>query len=167
MKVQHWMKTVSFVAIMGLILGLAACMTMPGYNQERLVREKIVLTAHDTLGIPYHYSGDSPHTGFDCSGLARYSYQASGIDIPRTTKDQYRFRHRVSKRNLEPGDLVFFKHWFRVTHVGIYIGNNKFIHAPKQGQSVKVSSLSEKHWRKRYAGGGNYLTGEKLARLDN
>lgn len=158
MQLKQWMKTAIFSATVSVLLTLAACMTMPDYGAERIARDKVVLTAHDNIGIPYRLGGESPNRGFDCSGLARYAYLNSGIEIPRTAHEQYKKRHPVSRINLREGDLVFFKKWFRkVSHVGIYLGNGKFIHSPSKGQAVRVSSLHDRYWKKRYAGAGNFF----------
>ena len=158
MKLKQWMKTAIFSATVSVLLTLAACMTMPDYGAERIARDKVVLTAHDSLGIPFHLGGDNPNRGFDCSGLTHYAYQHSGIEIPRTAYQQYKHRNRVSRINLKAGDLVFFKKWFhKVSHVGIYLGDGKFIHAPSKGKTVRISSLKDRYWKKRYAGAGNFF----------
>ena len=158
MQLKQWMKTAIFSATVSVLLTLAACMTMPDYGAKRIARDKVILAAHDSLGIPYRFGGDSPKRGFDCSGLTHYAYQTSGIDIPRTAYEQYRHRQRVSDMNLRPGDLVFFKKWFhKVSHVGIYLGHGKFAHSPNKGKTVRISNLNDRYWKKRYAGAGNYF----------
>ena len=111
------------------------------------------------LGVKYKYGGTNPSRGFDCSGLVQYSHKAAGVHLPRTTGQQYRASRPISRRYLKPGDLVFFKTVVSraVSHVGIYLGNNKFIHAPSSGKRVKISSMNERYWRKRYTGAGRVL----------
>ena len=111
------------------------------------------------LGVKYRYGGTSPGRGFDCSGLVQYSHKAAGIKLPRTTGQQFKAAKRISRRYLKAGDLVFFKTAISraVSHVGIYLGNNKFIHAPSSGKRVKISSMKEKYWRKRFTGAGRVL----------
>lgn len=100
---------------------------------------QIVAVAQRYLGVPYVYGGSSP-SGFDCSGLVQYVHKQVGISVPRVAVDQSKGGQAVLKANLQPGDLVFFGS--PVSHVGIYIGNGQFIHAPKTGDVVKISSLS-------------------------
>lgn len=110
------------------------------------------------LGAPYRYGGDSPQ-GFDCSGLVLYSYRQANIKVPRTSLSQYQQSQAVSAHRLRPGDLVFFHIRGKkrgVTHVGIYQGNNRFIHAPSSGGEVTVARLDEPYWRNRLVGGGRF-----------
>ena len=100
---------------------------------------QIVAVAQRYIGVPYVYGGASP-SGFDCSGLVQYVHNLVGISIPRVAVDQSKGGIAVSKANLQPGDLVFFGS--PVSHVGIYIGNDQFINAPKTGDVVKISTLS-------------------------
>ncbi len=121
------------------------------------MRSNIVQTARSQLGTPYRYGGSSPK-GFDCSGLAMYVYRKNGIDIPRTATDQFYEGRRISKRNIQPGDLVFFRiSGSGVSHVGIYVGRGKFIHAPKPGKKVGYASLAKTYWSHRYLGAVSYL----------
>ena len=102
--------------------------------------EKIVATAMKYLGVPYVWGGTSPY-GFDCSGLVQYVYAENGISIPRVTYSQQAAATPVSLSALQPGDLVFWG--YSAYHVGIYIGNGQYIHAPAPGQCVKIQSYSE------------------------
>lgn len=108
----------------------------------------VIDVALNQIGTPYRYGGKSPR-GFDCSGLVHYAYYQTGRDIPRNTSAQYRYARKINYSNLREGDLVFF-HIPRVKnkHVGIYIGNNQFVHAPSSGKKVKISSLDSPYWRK-------------------
>jgi len=117
-------------------------------------------TALDQLGAPYHYGGDRPGVGFDCSGLVHYSYAQAGITLPRTVSEQYRWVQPVSGRSLRPGDLVFFRPSGKVvSHVGIYLSNGRFIHAPKQGQRVGFADLASPYWREAFIGAGRVVAG--------
>lgn len=117
---------------------------------------KIVDTAKKYLGTPYVWGGASP-SGFDCSGLMQYVYAQNGIKIPRVSQDQFKSGSAVKSGNLAPGDLVFFKGYTKDAqnpgHVGMYIGDGKYIQAPKTGDVVKVSSLSD---RSDYVGARRY-----------
>ncbi len=128
-------------------------------NNANSNKYTVVKTAKKMLGIKYRYGGSSPKQGFDCSGLVQYSYKAAGIKIPRTTRQQYKAVRPISRRYLKAGDLVFYKTSVSraVSHVGIYLGNNQFIHAPSSGKRVKISSMLEKYWRKRFTGAGRFL----------
>ncbi len=106
------------------------------------------------VGIDYRYGGDTPERGLDCSGLIRYVFQeVTGVMLPRTSKELSRIGRDVRAAELAPGDLVFFNtRRFAFSHVGIYLGDDRFIHAPSRGGEVGVASLSSEYWRKRYNG---------------
>lgn len=149
-----------------LLLILAVSFTLFSCSSNRYAAsyyaaktQTVVKTAMQQLGVRYVYGGSSPKQGFDCSGFVQYSLKAAGIFIPRTTRLQYRAAKRISRRYLKSGDLVFFKTSVSraVSHVGIYLGNNKFIHAPSSGKHVKISSMKERYWRKRFTGAGRVL----------
>jgi cell wall-associated NlpC family hydrolase len=122
-------------------------------------REKIVKTAQRYLGVPYRWGGESPRTGFDCSGFTMVVYRLNGLDLPRSSRQQWRVGEKIDRRQLQKGDLVFFatSGGSRVSHVGIYTGNNKFLHAPRKGSRIKTSSLSSRYFRTRYVGARSYL----------
>jgi cell wall-associated NlpC family hydrolase len=110
--------------------------------------------AADMIGAPYRYGGTSPR-GFDCSGLVYYAYSTAGIHAPRTTTEQYRKTKRVPVSRLQPGDLVFFTlSQGNISHVGIYAGDGRFIHAPSSGKLVGYASLHNPYWRVRLSGAG-------------
>ena len=110
--------------------------------------------ALSTLGIDYRSGGRSPTTGFDCSGLVSHIYsEAYGKKIPPNTKAQSSLGETVSLSELEPGDLVFFNTLQRpFSHVGIYIGGERFVHAPRTGASVRIESLKARYWSARFDG---------------
>lgn len=140
---------------------LSGCGSSPKYNQNKVSASKltVVKTAKKMLGVKYRYGGTHPRRGFDCSGLVQYSHKAAGVHLPRTTGQQYRASRPIQRRYLKPGDLVFFKTAVSraVSHVGIYLGNSKFIHAPSSGKRVKINSMKERYWRKRFTGAGRVL----------
>ncbi|MGD1986155.1 MAG: NlpC/P60 family protein [Desulfobacterales bacterium] len=126
-------------------------------NQQ--FREKIVKTARRYLGVPYRWGGESPRTGFDCSGYTMVVYRLNGLDLPRSSRQQWEIGKQISRRQLQKGDLVFFatSGGGRISHVGIYTGEDKFLHAPSKGSRIKTSSLSSKYFRSRYVGARSYL----------
>ena len=106
------------------------------------------------LGVPYVYGGKTPR-GFDCSGLVHYAYHQLGIDVPRTAADQLRRSKPIHLRQLEAGDLVFFRHKREpVSHVGIYLGNDQFIHAPSSGKRVSYGTIGDGYYRDHFYAGG-------------
>ena len=118
-------------------------------------RQSVVRIATSLIGTPYRFGGTSPKTGFDCSGLVFYTHQQLGHTLPRTASALYKATKPISKRSLQPGDLVFFRiHRRKISHVGIYLGNNKFVHAPSSGKVVSVTSLNNPYWKKRFIRGG-------------
>jgi peptidoglycan DL-endopeptidase CwlO len=100
--------------------------------------------ARHLLGVPYRYGGNTPASGFDCSGFVRYVYEHLGVTLPRDSYSQFDTGHRVRRGALRPGDLVFFN---GAGHVGIYVGADKFIHAPHTGTVVQISSLDGSYGR--------------------
>ncbi|MEN9384626.1 MAG: hypothetical protein RL323_1769 [Pseudomonadota bacterium] len=114
----------------------------------------LVVTAMGFLGVPYKRGGESVESGFDCSGLVRSVYEQSlGLVLPRRAKDQAQSTRTIAKEELKPGDLVFFNTMRSAfSHVGIYIGDGKFVHAPRTGAQVRVEDMREAYWKKRFNG---------------
>lgn len=141
----------------GLLLQLllSGCSLLPGRPApETGPRARVVAAALDMLGAPYRYGGHSP-AGFDCSGLVRFSYAQAGIEVPRTAFDQYLRSTPVPNDRLQPGDLLFFTLQSRsISHVGIYVGDGKFVHAPAFGKRVMASRLDDPYWRRHLVRGG-------------
>lgn len=113
----------------------------------------LVKTAFNYIGVPYKFGGTNSNTGLDCSSLVQLVYsKAMNLDLPRVAADQARMTQSIAKDDLKPGDLVFFDtRGARNSHVGIYIGENKFIHAPRTGAKVRVETISS-YWTKRWNG---------------
>jgi cell wall-associated NlpC family hydrolase len=111
-------------------------------------------TALGYLGIRYRRGGSSPDSGFDCSGFVRHVYNETlGLVLPHNAKAISQQGARVEKTELQPGDLVFFNTMRRAfSHVGIYLGNNLFVHAPRTGGKVRIEDMSDKYWSRRYNG---------------
>ena len=113
------------------------------------VTHPAVAVAKRMLGTPYRYGGASPQRGFDCSGLVYYSFTQAGMNASRTTKTLYRDAFAVEPTALRQGDLLFFRIEGKVSHVGLYVGGNTFVHAPSSGKKVSYASLENPYWRKR------------------
>jgi cell wall-associated NlpC family hydrolase len=126
---------------------------------DAYLREELVKTASSYLGVPYLWGGTSAETGFDCSGLTMTVYQLNGLDLPRSSREQFADGTAVVLDDLQKGDLVFFATSGndRVSHVGIYVGAGKFIHAPGRGKTIRRESLTGDYYRKRFLGGRTYL----------
>jgi Cell wall-associated hydrolases (invasion-associated proteins) len=118
------------------------------------VRQSVVTAAFNYLNIPYKYGGNNYVSGFDCSGLVMTIYrQVANKTLPRTTASQAAATTTIKRSELEPGDLVFFNTvGRRFSHVGIYVGDNKFIHAPRTGTQVRIDSINSGYWDKRFTG---------------
>ena len=117
-------------------------------------RRAAAVQARYAIGVPYHYGGASPETGFDCSGLVAHVYErAWGMALPRSTAGQRHVGRAVKRSHLLPGDLVFYNTRGRpFSHVGIYLGDGHFVHAPRRGQRVRVESIDNPYWRARFDG---------------
>jgi cell wall-associated NlpC family hydrolase len=120
----------------------------------------VVMAALQLTGIPYRWGGNTPRSGLDCSGFVRYVFQNMvGMTLPRRAIQMSRVGQPVRRHNLQPGDLVFFDthHSPRrakpiVSHVGIYIGKNRFVHSPSTGKTIRIDRLFNRYWRVRYTG---------------
>jgi cell wall-associated NlpC family hydrolase len=124
------------------------------------IRNEIVDTAHSFIGLPYQWGSCSlEKNSFDCSGLVLAVYQLNGLNVPRTSQDQYFNGQVIMKEDLQKGDLVFFNGTGsgRITHVGIYIGDDRFIHAPGTGKTICTDSLSSAYFREHFYGACTYL----------
>jgi cell wall-associated NlpC family hydrolase len=116
---------------------------------------KIVRFARRFVGVRYFYGGSTPRNGFDCSGLVAYVFGHFGVSLPHYTVAQFGRGRRISRAGLRPGDLVFFA---RLSHVGIYVGHGRFIHAPHAGTRVRIASLGERWYSSTFEGGRRIAT---------
>ncbi len=133
----------------------AGAQTQPQYESREISRgdaDSLISSAMGLLGVAYRYGGTSASTGFDCSGFMQHIFRRSmQISLPRTSAEQARMGVAVSRGELQPGDMVFFNTaGRRISHVGLYIGNNRFIHAPRTGKSIEITSLGNKYWNSKY-----------------
>ena len=151
-------------ALLALTTGCAPF--KPGLPSEPVAREaassnelgrELAREALAQVGVPYRYGGSEPRRGFDCSGLVAYVHSREGIAVPRTAAAQFGAARPIDERELEPGDLVFFRivpKRREVTHVGIYTGQRRFVHAPQTGRDVVEARLDDPYYRERFAGAG-------------
>lgn len=123
------------------------------------LRKEIVRTAKSFIGIPYRFGGETVKEGFDCSGLTMATYRLNGLKLPRNSRHQWAAGKVIDKQDALEGDLVFFDTMGkgRVSHVGLYIGKGKFIHAPKTGKTIRIDSMSNSYFKKCYLGTRTYL----------
>ena len=114
----------------------------------------LVFDAMGFLGVPYRRGGTNANTGFDCSGFVRSMFEQSvGKVLPRRASEQAAATEKIDKQDLKPGDLVFFNTMRQTfSHVGIYVGDNKFVHSPKPGQQVRVDDMRQAYWERRFTG---------------
>jgi cell wall-associated NlpC family hydrolase len=161
--------------LIALLATCAAAVTLPAAAREKAVRsftdtatatvrdaaatalhsaQDLASVALDLIGIRYKWGGDSPETGLDCSGLVRYVFQqVTGVTLPRTAKDMSHVGTQVAISDLQPGDLVFFNtRRFAFSHVGIYLGDNRFVHAPRRGREVEIATFDSGFWQQRFNG---------------
>lgn len=141
-----------------LCLGIYGCASMnPPGGENGHLRPNVVSTALSMKGRPYRYGGNTP-TGFDCSGLIHYSFRQAGVVVPRTSYDQYKASSPVYIGRIQPGDLLFFRiNGTFVSHVGLYIGDNRFVHAAGKSKHVRIDTLDSNYWQKRLVGAGTLL----------
>ena len=150
--------SIVLISLLGLISGCGSLPVDGHAAGQDEVRYQVVMTASAMLGTAYRYGGSTPSEGFDCSGLVYYSYAQAGVPVPRTALSLYHESRHVRLTMLRPGDVLFFKlNGRRVSHVGIYLGDNRFIHAPKTGKDVSISTLENAFWRKRLVSAGRML----------
>lgn len=140
---------------------MLALLTVSACAQERAagLRSDVVLQALSLLGTPYRYGGTSPESGFDCSGLVRHVFAAVlDRDLPRRSEDISGLGEPVSRAELQPGDLVFFNTLRRAfSHVAIYIGGGRFVHAPARNGRVRIEGLDDQYWAMRFNGARRLL----------
>lgn len=168
------MSILSRFCLIGLISLLSACATAPPLESGRLgggnyppVAEDVLIRAIGLIGTPYRYGGNTPSSGFDCSGLIGFVYRdAAGIRLPRSTREISAMRlPAVPRSALQPGDVLFFATagGHTVSHAGIYVGEGRFVHAPSSGGTVRLDSLSNSYWTRTYLSAKRILAGAPLA----
>ena len=142
--------------ILPVLLLLGACSTAPTrqYTASDDQMNDLVIYTVSLADTPYHYGGNSANSGFDCSGFVDYVYRHSlGISLPRTSREISKIGEPVALDDLSPGDLVFYNtQHASFSHVGIYVGDGKFVHSPRTGESVRTEEMQLHYWKARYDG---------------
>jgi cell wall-associated NlpC family hydrolase len=145
----------------------AARAVMPTARDARTANEPtagntIARLAVRMIGVPYLYGGADPDDGFDCSGLVYYTYTTSGYAVPRTSQDLFKAAHKIALDDAIEGDLVFFQDQAKLSHVGIYLGEGMFVHAPSSGDSVAIASLDTPYYQRHLVAVGRLLPAGRL-----
>jgi cell wall-associated NlpC family hydrolase len=149
-----------------LLALLGACSSGPSPRAghapapDSVAANGVLMRAIGLVGTPYRYGGNSPQGGFDCSGLVQFVfYDSAGVRLPRSTRDLVAIdAPEVDRRELQPGDLVFFNPGGgNASHIGIYVGEGRFVHAPSTGGTVRLDLLDSDYWRRSYAGARRVL----------
>ncbi len=172
MKDPYCKKTAGFVTLILIAIIFSGCVPPANirYNQFSNLgnsRKKIIKTAQRYIGVHYKNGGTSP-SGFDCSGYVQYVYYKSGYTLPRSSVNQFRRGREIPLRHAKPGDLVFFNtSGKKISHVAIYMGGNRFIHAPSSGKRVSYASINNSYWRKRYVSAVTYFKKKPAYRTTN
>lgn len=149
-------------SIRGVIAGVllsALCQAMaqePAQTQAPQPNPAVA-QAMDLLGTPYRWGGTEPIKGFDCSGLIQYVFGRLQVSVPRMPVDLFKKYNPVTAAQLLPGDVVFFNTFAKISHVGIYIGDRQFIHAPHKGLGVRIESMDSSYYKTRFAGARRVL----------
>jgi cell wall-associated NlpC family hydrolase len=143
------------LGLIALALALGGCSTVPQVSTPANSSDPVVRLAQEQVGRPYVYGGRGPE-GFDCSGLVHFAHRgALGVEVPRTAREQFLRARPVSQRSLVPGDLVFFQPPpGKDLHVGIYVRDDLFVHAPSNGRRVSYANLGDAYWRESLVGAG-------------
>ena len=140
--------------------GACGCPPWPGPPPDSVAANGVLMRAIGLVGTPYRYGGNSPQGGFDCSGLVQFVFRDSaGVRLPRSTRELVAIdAPEVDRRELQPGDLVFFNPGGgTASHIGIYVGEGRFVHAPSTGGTVRLDLLDADYWRRSYAGARRVL----------
>ena len=149
-----------FIILILLLFILTGCATTTPrqqYTHDPELRNQLVMEAIAQIGVPYVFGGTTTK-GFDCSGLVQYVYNQSGLPVPRNSRAQYKAARRIAWQDAQPGDLLFFRlRSSSVSHVGIYVGNGRFIHAPRTGKNVGWATLKNRFWQKRLVSAGRLV----------
>ena len=166
MQTMRSHRTAGLTGIMAAALLVAGCagtpvVPAPGETQPRTdsgkARGPIAALALSMVGVPYRYGGSNPSTGFDCSGLVHYSFTSNGYNVPRTSQAQYDAARKITLAEAAEGDLLFFRDQEKLSHVGIYLGDGEFVHAPSSGDTVRVARVDSPYYQRHLIAVGRLL----------
>ena len=132
-------------------------MTVEPRTVDAALGGAIADVAMGMVGTRYRYGGTDPLEGFDCSGLVYYAYEQAGYRVPRTSQELFRAARKISIGDADPGDLMFFQDQTKLSHVGIYLGDGRFVHAPASGKNVAVGSLESAYYQEHLVAVGRLL----------
>jgi murein DD-endopeptidase len=157
----HCGRLAAVLVVVGVVATASGCAWGPRHPADASPAPALSLPAAiqavhlatGLIGAPYRWGGATPD-GFDCSGLVYYTFGKAGLAVPRTSQAQYHAARPVPIAQAEPGDLVFFGRRGKISHVGIYLGDERFVHAPETGRTVTIARLSDGYYRARFAGAG-------------
>ena len=159
MPSKSWIRP-STLAVFAALLALAGCASSSSISRSTARETRTASVRVDTpghyvarlarnmVGVPYRYGGSDPASGFDCSGLVYYSYSEAGVSVPRSSQDLFSAVTKIALDDAEPGDLIFFQDQEKLSHVGIYLGNRTFVHAPSSGKHVSVASVDTPYYQR-------------------
>jgi cell wall-associated NlpC family hydrolase len=161
MALQRGLFRFLLAVLAAIAVGLTGCSSVPRAPDTRTgipvsadpVRAQVVFTAMQMVGVPYQWGGSTPE-GFDCSGLVQFAYSNAGLRLPRTAAEQMEAAKPLTLENAEAGDLLFFRDGRRTSHVAIYLGQGRFVHAPSTGGQVSLDSFGNAYWRMRFTRAG-------------
>ena len=162
---MHPGKQLFFGVILAASLVGCASVSAPRTSRPGPAAGEALFFALSTLDIDYRFGGSARESGFDCSGLVQYVFRSAyGIELPRLAVEQSRVGQGIERQRLEPGDLVFYNTLNQpYSHVGIYIGEDRFVHAPRAGAPVRVDSMRSDYWTRRFNGARRILTGRLVS----
>ena len=143
------------LGILTTVLLAAGCAGAPTRSSD--VRGSIAELALSMVGVQYRYGGADPREGFDCSGLVYYTYTSKGLSVPRTSQAQFSAARTISLAQAAEGDLLFFRDQKKLSHVGIYLGDGRFVHAPSSGDAVRVASIDAPYYQRHLIAVGRLL----------
>ncbi len=158
-QIMWIMRRVGAAGLLGIMttaLLAAGCAGTPAKAPSE-VRGPIAQLALSMVGVQYRYGGAHPREGFDCSGLVYYTYTSNGHAVPRTSQEQFKAARKISLAQAAEGDLVFFQDQEKLSHVGIYLGDGRFVHAPSSGNTVSVASIDAPYYQRHLIAVGRLL----------
>ncbi|MBN1495550.1 MAG: C40 family peptidase [Spirochaetes bacterium] len=157
MKKDKLRKTFHLAAFIAFATLASLCTAGAFASDAAGLRSRITDTAKKHLGARYNYGGVG-RSGFDCSGFVQHVFHENGIELPRSTPDQFAGGKKIELYDVQPGDLVFFRICGgRISHVGIFVAQTTFIHAPSSGKRVSFADMNLEYWKKRFAGAVTYI----------